>query len=55
MPKRAKEMSARQVASIKNDGRYAVGGVAGLRLAVEIYQAPFAARFEDISKDGQIT
>jgi integrase len=34
MPKRAKEMSARQVASIKNDGRYAVGGVIGLYLHV---------------------
>ena len=34
MPKRAKEMSARQVTSIKTDGRYAVGGVTGLYLHV---------------------
>ena len=34
MPKRAKEISARQITSIKNDGRYAVGGVPGLYLHV---------------------
>ena len=34
MPKRAKEISARQVTSIKNDGRFAVGGVPGLYLHV---------------------
>ena len=34
MPKRAKEMSARQVTAIKEDGRYAVGGVTGLYLHV---------------------
>ena len=34
MPKRAREISARQIASIKQDGRYAVGDVAGLYLRV---------------------
>jgi hypothetical protein len=34
MPKRAKEMSARAVAAIKDEGRYAAGGVKGLYLHV---------------------
>ena len=34
MPKRAKEMSAREVAASKEEGRYAVGGVKGLYLHV---------------------
>ena len=34
MPKRAKEISARQVTSIKDDGRYTVGGLPGLYLHV---------------------
>lgn len=34
MPKKAKELSARAVSTIKEDGRYAVGGVDGLHLRV---------------------
>ena len=34
MPKRAKEISARKVNSLKRDGRYAVGGVIGLYLRI---------------------
>lgn len=34
MPKRAKERSAREVAGLKSDGRFAVGGVIGLYLQV---------------------
>lgn len=34
VPERVKEMSARQVDSLKTDGRYAVGGVVGLHLRV---------------------
>lgn len=34
VPKRAKEMSARLVASLKREGRYAVGGVVGLYLQI---------------------
>jgi integrase len=34
VPKRAKERSAREIAALKTDGRYAVGGVIGLYLQV---------------------
>jgi hypothetical protein len=34
MPKRAKELTARHVASLKEDGCYAVGGVVGLYLNI---------------------
>lgn len=35
MPKRARELTARAVASLKNDGRYAVGVVVGLYLKID--------------------
>lgn len=35
MPKRARELSARTVASLRGDGRYAVGLVPGLYLRIE--------------------
>lgn len=35
MPKRAKELTARAVAALKKEGRYAVGGVVGLCLRIE--------------------
>lgn len=35
MPKRAQELTARGVAALKNEGRYAVGGVVGLYLRIE--------------------
>ena len=35
MPKRARELSARTVASLRGDGRYAVGVVPGLYLRIE--------------------
>jgi hypothetical protein len=35
MPKRARELSARALMSLRKDGRYAVGGVPGLYLRLE--------------------
>lgn len=46
MPKRAREMSARTVASLRGDGRYAVGLVPGLYLRIEGASRTWVLRFK---------
>jgi integrase len=44
MPKRARELTARMVAALKEEGRYAVGGVAGLQLRIEGHSRSWVLR-----------
>lgn len=46
MPKRARELSARTVASLRGDGRYAVGVVPGLYLRIEGASRSWVLRYQ---------
>ncbi|WP_161816603.1 integrase arm-type DNA-binding domain-containing protein [Steroidobacter agaridevorans] len=46
MPKRARELSARTVASLRGDGRYAVGIVPGLYLRIEGASRSWVLRYQ---------
>lgn len=50
MPKRARELSARTVMSLRGDGRYAVGGVAGLYLRIEGQSRSWVLRIQSQRK-----
>lgn len=50
MPKRARELSARTVMSLREDGRYAVGGVAGLYLRIEGQSRSWVLRIQSQRK-----